>query len=148
MTEITKHNPLETFDNEDLDIPTDIPDMGNTPYLLVYPVTVEAKTKGGLILDEAHLDHVEKLMSFGKVVAKGKLCYLTKAAHNPVTNEYMHWCEIGDWVVWNRLSEATPVIFASKKFWVIPDINILYTVKDPRRIDPRYSVIGYQGEDE
>lgn len=138
--DVGKLDQSSDYANEDMNIPSELPDMGNSCYLLVYPIAIESKTKSGIILADTAADSIEKLMTVGKVVAKGKMAYLTPACLNPLTNQYEHLCEVGDWICFSRMSQAYAVTYAGKKFYVLPDLNILFKVPNPEMVDPRYVI--------
>jgi len=140
MTDVGKMDPGSDYANSDMNIPEDLPILGNSHYLLVWPIEIEAKTAGGLLLPETAAESIEKLLTVGKVLAKGDMAYITSACLDPRTNEYRHWCEVGDWVVFSRMSQAYAVTHAGRKMWILPDLNILYKISSPTQVDPRYRI--------
>jgi hypothetical protein len=118
--DVGKLDTYVAYDNEDLGLPKTLPNMSNSWYLLVYPIGIKAefKTKSGfslLLPDDT---------------AKFK---------DPATGEYLPWCKAGDFAVFSRGSMAYTVVHEGKRFYVMPDDAIMYTVDDLTQIDPRYS---------
>ncbi len=142
MSDVGKIDYSTDFANYDIELPEDLPIVGNSHYLLVYPIAFEAQTQGGLMLPDTVVDSVEKLTTVGLVVAKGAMCYKTAMCQDPDTKQYLHWCEVGDWVLFSRMSQAYSIAHAGKKFWILPDTNILCKISDPKYVNPNYKVAG------
>lgn len=142
MTDVGKLDMMETYDNDELSLPATIPDPSGSWYLVVYPVSMKAKitAKSGVsfILPDTVLDSAQALMTVGLVVRKGKMCYKWNQYKDPATGEYYSWCDVGDWVVFGRDSNARAVMHSGKKFWILPDEAILYKVKHPNEVNPQY----------
>jgi len=63
-------------------------------HVLVRPVSIKQKTKGGILLPDSTRDDMAYLTTVGEVVALGDLAYhdMEKFAKGP-------WCEVGDMFV-------------------------------------------------
>jgi len=140
--DVGKLDVMETFDNEDFDIPATLPDPSGSWYLVIYPVAVKSviKSASGInfIMPDSMVESIERLMTVGMVVRKGKMAYKWNQYKDPLTGEYHPWCDVGDWVVFGRDSNVRAVTHQGKKFWILPDEGILYKVNHPNEVDPRY----------
>ena len=130
------------FANADLQLPESLPKLNGSWFMLVYPIELEASitTKGGLTLllpDDAAAAN-EALLTAGIVVKQGALCYKHSKYKDPITGDYLPWCEVGDYVVYSRTAFGHSVVHNGRKFFVRPDDGILYTVKSPKDIDPKF----------
>lgn len=130
------------FANADLQLPESLPKLNGSWFMLVYPIELEASitTKGGLTLllpDDAAAAN-EALLTAGIVVKQGALCYKHSKYKDPITGDYLPWCEVGDYVVYSRTAFGHSVVHNGRKFFVLPDDGILYTVKSPKDIDPKF----------
>ena len=130
------------FANADLQLPESLPKLNGSWFMLVYPIELEASitTKGGITLllpDDAAAAN-EALLTAGIVVKQGALCYKHSKYKDPITGDYLPWCEVGDYVVYSRTAFGHSVVHNGRKFFVLPDDGILYTVKSPKDIDPKF----------
>ena len=68
-------------------------------HILVRPVSIKEKTKGGILLPDSTRDDMAYLTTVGEVVALGDLAYhdMEKFAKGP-------WCEVGDYVCYGKHS--------------------------------------------
>lgn len=141
MSDVGKLDTMETYDNDELSLPDTLPDPSGSWYLVVYPVSIKARIKGktsSIILPDTVIDSISNLMTVGLVVRKGAMCYKWNQYKDPITGEYHPWCDVGDWVVFGRDSNARAIMHSGKKFWILPDEAILYKVKHPNEVNPMY----------
>lgn len=141
--DVGKIDPYTTFDNEELGLPKTLPNLKGSWYILVYPISLKAevKTSSGFTLytSEQAAESHEQLLTAGIVVRQGPMAYRHAKYKDPETGEYLPWCHNGDFVVFSRTSYSTSVIHEGKKFYVMPDESVLYTVDDIRTVNPMYS---------
>lgn len=143
MTEIQKLDDMMTFDNEELKLPPTLPLLTGSWYILVYPIALQPTIKDlatGLTLElpEDVAESHENMITAGAVVKLGDLAYKHTKFKNPETNEYMPWCKPGDYAVFSRASFSQTIIHNGRKFFLMPDESLLYTVEDIRDINPYY----------
>ena len=110
------------------DIKLDLNSLPNLPgyHLLVLPVAVKQKTKGGIILPDKVKDDVAYLTTVAKVLKKGDLAYNDK---DKFPNGA--WCKEGDFVLVRTYSGTRFKIFG-KEFRLINDDQVDAVVQDPR----------------
>jgi co-chaperonin GroES (HSP10) len=103
--------------------------------LIVEPIEIEAVSRGGIALPASAVEAKEHLRYIGRVVAKGELCYENKESFvNPITGIAKHWCDIGDWVVFDCYAGQDISIVSNgrrHKLKIILDDHIRARVKSP-----------------
>lgn len=143
MFDVGKIDVTAEYTNDDLNLPEYLPDPSGSWYIVVYPVPLNNTITGAsgikLYMAESMHDTQEKLMTVGMVVRKGKMAYRWSQYKNPETGKYEDWCDVGDFVVFGRDSNARAVTFSGKKFWIMPDEAILCRCNHPNEVDPRYT---------
>lgn len=141
--DVGKLDAYTTYDNYELGLPKTLPNLKGSWYILVYPIALKAevKTQGGLTLytSESAAESHEQLLTAGLVVRKGPMAYKHDKYKDPDTGEYLPWCDEGDFVVFSRVSYSNTITHEGKKFYVMPDESVLYTVDDIKTVNPMYS---------
>lgn len=117
-----------TLDEED---PKELPEIMGWK-VLVRPVTVKEKTKGGIIMPDSVKDDVTYLTTVGKVLAMGPLCYEDKQKF-----PNGKWCKVGDYVVYGR-NVGNKFLFKGIRLLLINDDQVIMKVKDPKDLDLTY----------
>ena len=73
--------------------------------ILVEPMRVEEKTRGGIVLASQSLDKEQLAQTIGTVIAMGRTCKLTDVGGNPLIPE-VDGINIGDMILFARYSGA------------------------------------------
>lgn len=135
-------DPTQQYGNSDLQLPKSLPKLNGSWFMLVYPIELNASLKLSngvtLLLPDDVAAANEALLTAGIVVKQGALCYKHAKYKDPQTGKYLPWCNVGDYVVYSRTAFGNSVIHDGRKFFVIPDDGILYTVNSPKEVDPKY----------
>lgn len=144
MTHIQKLDDLMTFDNSELKLPETLPVLKGSWYVLIYPIALKPEIKDtvsgfSIELPEDVAETHENMITAGVVVKLGDLAYKHNKFKNPETNEFIPWCEAGDYAVFSRASFSQTIIHGGRKFYLMPDESLLYTVDDIRDINPFYN---------
>ena len=112
----------------------DVPDpevLPNLPgyHILVRPVTVKPKTKGGIILPERARDDIAYLTTVGRVLKVGTLAYEDR-------DKFLAgaWCKEGDFVCYQKLS-GTKFVYKGIKLLLLFDDQVLMKIDDPEDLD-------------
>jgi len=90
----------------DEEIPDPIPPNCPGWQIIVRPVNIMPKTKGGIILTPQALDDAKYLQTVGKVLAVGEMAYKDPEIFGANSKP---WCKVGDYVAFRKL--------AGQKFW-------------------------------
>ena len=96
--------------------------------LLVLPLRMDEKTKGGLLLGQDTLDKQQVASQCGNVLAMGPLCYKDKERYPDGP-----WCKIGDWVIFARYA-GSRIQIEGGEIRLLNEDEILATVKNPEDI--------------
>jgi co-chaperonin GroES (HSP10) len=113
--------------------PNELPELPGF-HVLVQPVSIREKTKGGIILPDKIRDDVSYLTTIGKVLKIGDSAYLDKEKfpNGP-------WCSVGDYVCYGKLS-GQKFVYKGAKLLLIFDDQIIMKVGDPLYLDTTYNL--------
>lgn len=109
--------------------------------LLVRPVPVRAKTKGGILLPDNARGDMEYLNTVGRVLAVGDLAFKfeenrrTPLGHQWLAEDYPPWCAVGDYVVYAKYA-GQKMTYKGVKLLLIKDRDVEFIVPDPQWLDP------------
>jgi co-chaperonin GroES (HSP10) len=125
--------------------------------LLIRPVAIKTKTKGGILLPDQYKDDVQYLTTVGRVLAMGEQAYkhqdFAVERDNPMAlapsfvgypvpeklNEPKPWCRVGDYVCYGKFA-AVKFIYKGVKLALLEDRLVDMVVPDPGSIDPQYNI--------
>lgn len=111
----------------------DLPELPGY-HVLVQPVSIKQKTKGGIILPDSTKDDIAYLTTVGKVVALGDLAYDDKEKF-PLGP----WCQVGDYVAYGKLI-GQKLQYKGVKFLLLFDDQIIMRVDKPTDLDPTFNL--------
>lgn len=102
--------------------------------ILIEPIKVEERTRGGIVLPEQAQKAKEHLNYIGKVVAMGPLCY-----RDPKFGDGGPWCKVGDWVAYGQYAGQTVLVRNRAGDGFVPmrlcnDDEILATLASPESV--------------
>jgi len=103
-------------------------------HILVRPVSIKSKTKGGLLLPDSVKDDVAYLTTVGKVLAVGDLAYKDE---DKFPNG--KWCDIGDYVCYARHA-GQKLYYKGVRLLLLFDDQIMMKVDDPTNLDMTYNL--------
>jgi co-chaperonin GroES (HSP10) len=97
-------------------------------HILVRPISIKEKTKGGLYLPDSVKNDIAYLTTVGKVLAVGDSAYLDEAKFPKGP-----WCKAGQFVIYGRYAGAR---FKTKfgEHRILNDDEIIATIKKPEDI--------------
>jgi co-chaperonin GroES (HSP10) len=131
--------------------------------LLIRPVAIKTKTKGGILLPEQYVADVQYLTTVGRVLAMGELAYKHKdfevqeerdvevLKYDPETKEPKTvvekqlvgvprpWCQIGQYVCYGKFA-GTKFLYKGVKLLLLEDRLVDMVVPDPAFIDPQFNI--------
>ena len=124
----------EWIDIEDeVSDPTTLPEMPGF-HVLVRPVSVKNKTKGGIFIPDSTKDDMSYLTTVGKVIALGELAY--KDIDKFPNGE---WCTVGDYVCYGKHA-GTKLYYQNVKLLLLFDDQVIMRVIDPKDLDPTFNL--------
>ena len=126
-------NNNEWIENEEKPDPEVLPSLPGY-HILVRPVSVKNKTKGGLLLPDSVKDDVAYLTTVGKVLAIGDLSYKDK---DKFPNG--KWCDVGDYVCYARHA-GQKLYYKGVRLLLLFDDQIMMKVGDPKDLDTTYNL--------
>ena len=103
-------------------------------HILVRPVSVKNKTKGGLLLPDSVKDDVAYLTTVGKVLAIGDLSYKDK---DKFPNG--KWCDVGDYVCYARHA-GQKLYYKGVRLLLLFDDQVMMKVDEPTNLDMTYNL--------
>jgi co-chaperonin GroES (HSP10) len=125
--------------DEWIDIEDEVSDPTNLPelpgfHVLVRPVSVKSKTKGGIFIPDSTKDDMSYLTTVGKVIALGELAYkdVDKFPNGG-------WCNVGDYVCYGKHA-GTKLYYQNVKLLLLFDDQVIMRVSDPKDLDPTFNL--------
>tara|TARA_R110002012_G_scaffold268599_1_gene452570 strand:- start:1394 stop:1813 length:420 start_codon:yes stop_codon:yes gene_type:complete len=114
----------------------DVNDLPGIPgyHVLVQPVIVKEKTKGGIIIPEKLQDDIAYLTTVGKVLKLGDLAYGDEDKF-PLGK----WCTTGDYVCYGKFS-GQKLVYKGLKLLLLFDDQIIMKVQSPELLDPTFNL--------
>lgn len=121
--------------NEDTQL-IDVNDLPELPgyHVLVQPVHVKEKTKGGIIIPEKTQEDISYLTTVGKVLKLGALAYQDKEKF-PLGK----WCSEGDYVSYGKFN-GQKMVYKGVKLLLLFDDQIIMKVQSPEVLDPTFNL--------
>jgi len=103
-------------------------------HILLRPVSIREKTKGGILLPDKTKDDIAYLTTVAKVLKLGDLAYQDKEKF-----PYGAWCNVGDYVCYGRHT-GQKLVYKGLKLLLVFDDQIIMSVDKPQDIDPTYNL--------
>ena len=126
-------NNNEWIENEDKPDPEVLPHLPGY-HILVRPVSVKSKTKGGLLLPDSVKDDVAYLTTVGKVLSIGDLAYKDE---DKFPNG--KWCDVGDYVCYARHA-GQKLYYKGVRLLLLFDDQVMMKVDEPTNLDMTYNL--------
>lgn len=124
----------EWIDIEDeVSDPADLPELPGF-HVLVRPLTVKSKTKGGIFIPDSTKDDMSYLTTVGKVIALGDLAY--KDVDKFPSGA---WCKVGDYVCYGKHA-GTKLYYQNVRLLLLFDDQVIMRVSDPKNLDPTFNL--------
>jgi len=119
----------EWITNKDQKDPEVLPSLPGY-HVLIRPVTIREKTKGGILLPSKFKDDAKYLTTVGRVLKVGELAYAD-------TNKFKGgaWCKPGDYVVYGKY-QGDKFFYQGIRMILLFDDQILMGVPNPADLDP------------
>ena len=126
-------NDLWITDEEEVKDPDVLPELPGY-HVLIRPVSVKSKTKGGIFIPDSTRDDMSYLTTVGRVIAVGDLAYMDK-------NKFPTgaWCQVGDHVSYGK-HLGTKLFYKGVRFILLFDDQITMRVQDAKDLDPTFNL--------
>ena len=96
--------------------------------ILVRPIGMVKKTKGGIILTDKNMEEQQYLNSKGRVIAMGKECY---------NNRRTNWYTSGDTIVYSRYA-GSRIDVQGVKMLLLNDDEVLAVLPNPDAVTQQF----------
>ena len=126
-------NNNEWIENDEKPDPEILPHLPGY-HILVRPVSVKSKTKGGLLLPDSVKDDVAYLTTVGKVLSVGDLAYKDE---DKFPNG--KWCDVGDYVCYARHA-GQKLYYKGVRLLLLFDDQVMMKVDEPTNLDMTYNL--------
>ena len=126
-------NDLWITDEEEAKDPDVLPELPGY-HVLIRPVSVKSKTKGGIFIPDSTRDDMSYLTTVGRVVSVGDLAYMDKDKFPTGA-----WCQIGDHVSYGK-HLGTKLFYKGVRFILLFDDQITMRVQDAKDLDPTFNL--------
>ena len=125
-------NDMWITEDEDERTPDVLPELPGF-HVLVRPVSIKEKTKGGILLPDAVKDDMSYLTTVGRVLKIGDLAYqdIDKFPNGP-------WCEVDDYICYGKHA-GQKLFYKGVKLLLLFDDQIIMKVGDPTHLDPTFN---------
>jgi len=122
----------EWITNDDVPDPTPLPEVpGYT--VLVRPISVKEKTKGGIILPDSTKSDMAYLTTVGRVLKVGSAAYQdSKFGDTP-------WCKEGDYVCYGKHA-GNKFLYKGVQLLLTFDDDVKMVVESPKDLDPTFNL--------
>ena len=129
----TIKNDIWITDEEYSDTPDVLPELPGF-HVLVRPVSVKEKTKGGILLPNSTKEDMSYLTTVGKVIKLGNLAYndIDKFPKGP-------WCKEGDYICYAKHA-GQKIQYKEVKMILLYDDQVIMKVQDPKYLDPTFNL--------
>ena len=126
-------NDIWITDEEYLDTPDVLPELPGF-HVLVRPVSVKEKTKGGILIPNSTKEDMSYLTTVGKVIKIGNLAYndTDKFPKGP-------WCKEGDYICYAKHA-GQKIQYKEVKMILLYDDQVIMKVEDPKYLDPTFNL--------
>ena len=129
-------NDMWITEEEDESTPDVLPELPGF-HVLVRPVSIKEKTKGGILLPNSTKDDMSYLTTIGEVIKIGDLAYgdKDKFPKGP-------WCQVGDYVCYAKHA-GQKIQYKNVKMILLYDDQVIMKVQDPKFLDPTFNLTKY-----
>ena len=129
-------NDMWITEDEDERTPDVLPELPGF-HVLVRPVSIKEKTKGGILLPNSTKDDMSYLTTRGQVIKIGDLAYNDneKFPKGP-------WCQLGDYICYAKHA-GQKIQYKNVKMILLYDDQVIMKVQDPKFLDPTFNLSKY-----
>ena len=103
-------------------------------HVLVRPVSVKEKTKGGILIPNSTKEDMSYLTTVGKVIKIGNLAYNDKVKFSKGP-----WCKEGDYICYAKHA-GQKIQYKEVKMILLYDDQVIMKVEDPKYLDPTFNL--------
>ena len=133
LSKAIKNDMWISGEEEEVSDPSPLPSIPGY-HVLIRPVSIKTKTKGGVLLPDSTKDDMAYLTTVGRVLTLGNLAYMDqdKFSEGP-------WCKKGDYVCYGK-NAGVKMQYKGIKLILLFDDQILLKVQNPKDLDPTFNL--------
>ena len=133
LSKAIKNDQWISGEEEEVKDPSPLPTIPGF-HVLIRPVSIKSKTKGGIILPDSTVDDMAYLTTVGKVLAVGDLAYQDE-------NKFPSgaWCKPGDYVCYGKHA-GVKMLYRGVKLILLFDDQLMLKVDNPKDLDPTFNL--------
>jgi co-chaperonin GroES (HSP10) len=122
----------EWITDAEIQDPTPLPKIPGY-HILVRPVSVKGKTKGGILLPDSTKSDMAYLTTVGRVLKVGDLAYQDDKFSDGA------WCKEGDYICYGKHS-GNKFMYKGVQLLLIFDDDVKMVVEDAKDLDPTFNL--------
>jgi len=122
----------EWITDAEIQDPTPLPKIPGY-HILVRPVSVKGKTKGGILLPDSTKSDMAYLTTVGRVLKVGDLAYQDDKFSDGA------WCKEGDYICYGKHS-GSKFMYKGVQLLLIFDDDVKMVVEDAKDLDPTFNL--------
>ena len=122
----------EWITDAEIQDPTPLPKIPGY-HILVRPVSVKGKTKGGILLPDSTKSDMAYLTTVGRVLKVGNLAYQDDKFSDGA------WCKEGDYICYGKHS-GSKFMYKGVQLLLIFDDDVKMVVEDAKDLDPTFNL--------
>jgi co-chaperonin GroES (HSP10) len=122
----------EWITDAEIQDPTPLPKIPGY-HILVRPVSVKGKTKGGILLPDSTKSDMAYLTTVGRVLKVGDLAYMDSKFSTG------SWCKEGDYICYGKHS-GNKFMYKGVQLLLIFDDDVKMVVEDAKDLDPTFNL--------
>jgi co-chaperonin GroES (HSP10) len=133
QVQLAKSIKNDQWISEDEADPVTLPELPGF-HILVRPVSIKEKTKGGILIPDSTKDDMAYLTTVGKVLGLGDLAYEDKDKFPKGA-----WCKIGDYVCYGKHA-GQKIKYKGVRLILLFDDQVIMKVEHPKVLDPTFNL--------
>ena len=133
QVQLAKSIKNDQWISEDKIDPVTLPELPGF-HILVRPVSIKEKTKGGILIPDSTKDDMAYLTTVGKVLGLGDLAYEDKDKFPKGA-----WCKVGDYVCYGKHS-GQKIKYKGVRLILLFDDQVIMKVEHPKVLDPTFNL--------
>ena len=133
QVQLAKSIKNDQWISKDKTDPVTLPELPGF-HILVRPVSIKEKTKGGILIPDSTKDDMAYLTTVGKVLGLGDLAYEDKDKFPKGA-----WCKIGDYVCYGKHS-GQKIKYKGVRLILLFDDQVIMKVEHPKVLDPTFNL--------
>ncbi len=133
QVQLAKSIKNDQWISEDEADPVTLPELPGF-HILVRPVSIKEKTKGGILIPDSTKDDMAYLTTVGKVLGLGDLAYEDKDKFPKGA-----WCKVGDYVCYGKHA-GQKIKYKGVRLILLFDDQVIMKVEHPKVLDPTFNL--------